>query len=66
MTVSEEFETNDNKREKNKAQYCLDRQTAKILALSLGNVSKQACQEEKGRCVVTTRLLLSKASGYYR
>ena len=40
MTVIEKFETIDNKREQSKAQYFLDSQTAKILALSSGNVSK--------------------------
>ena len=40
MTVSEKLKTTDNKIEQNKAQYYLDRQTAKISALSSGNVSK--------------------------
>ena len=40
MTVSEKIKTTDNKIEQNKAQYNLDRQTAKILALSSGNVGK--------------------------
>ena len=41
MTVSEKIKTIDNKNEENKACniYCLDTQTAKILALSSGNIS---------------------------
>ena len=37
MTASENIKTIDNKIERNKAWYNLDRQTAKILALSSGN-----------------------------
>ena len=40
MTVSEKIKTINNKIEQNKAQYSLDRQTAKISGLSSGNVSK--------------------------
>ena len=40
MTVSEKNKIISNKIEQNKAQYKLDRQTAKILGLSSGNVSK--------------------------
>ena len=40
MTLSTKIKTIDNKIEQNKAQYDLDRQTAKISAVSLGNVSK--------------------------
>ena len=40
MTVSEKIKPIDNKIEQNKAQYDLDRQAAKISALSSGNVSK--------------------------
>ena len=40
MGISEKIKTIDNKIEQNKAQYNLDRQTAKISALSSGNVSK--------------------------
>ena len=39
MSISEKIKTIDNKVEKNKARYNLDRQTAKISALSSGNVS---------------------------
>ena len=40
MTVSGKIKTIDNKIEQNKAHYSLDRQTAKVSALSLGNISK--------------------------
>ena len=40
MTASEKIKTIESKNEQNKAQYNLDRQTAKIWALSSGNVSK--------------------------
>ena len=38
MTINEKIKTINNKIEQNKAQYNLDKQTAKILDLSLGNV----------------------------
>ena len=40
MSISEKIKVIENKMEQNKAQYILDRQTAKISALSSGNVSK--------------------------
>ena len=40
MTDSEKSKTIDNKIKQNKIQYDLDRETAKISALSSGNVSK--------------------------
>ena len=40
MTDSEKVKTINNEIEKNKAQYHSARQTAKIFALSLGNVNK--------------------------
>ena len=40
MSISEKTKTIDNKIEQNKTQYNLDRQTAKISALSSGNVNK--------------------------
>ena len=40
MSISENIKTIDNKIEQNKAQYNLDRPTARISALSSGNVSK--------------------------
>ena len=39
MAVSKKIITIDNKIKRNKAQYDLDRQTAKIAALSSGNAS---------------------------
>ena len=40
MSISEKVKAFNNKIEQNKTQYDLDRQTAKICALSSGNVSK--------------------------
>ena len=40
MSISEKTKTINNKTEQNKAQFNLDRRTAKISALSSGNVSK--------------------------
>ena len=40
MSIIEKIKTINNKIKQNKAQYNLDRQTAKISALSSGNVSK--------------------------
>ena len=40
MSLSEQIKTIDKKIEQNKAQYNLDKQTAKIFALLSGNVSK--------------------------
>ena len=40
MIISEKIKPVNNKIEQNKAQYDSDRQTAKISALSSGNVSK--------------------------
>ena len=40
MTISKKIKTIDNKIKQNKAQYALDRQTAKILTLSSRNVDK--------------------------
>ena len=40
MNNSEKIKAINNKIEQNKAQYSLDKQTAKISALSSGNVSK--------------------------
>ena len=40
MSSNEKFKTIDNKIEQNKVQYDLDRETAKISALSSGNVGK--------------------------
>ena len=40
MSINEKIKTINNKIEQNKAQYDLDRQAAKISALSSGNISK--------------------------
>ena len=40
MTISEKIKTINNKIEQSKAQYDLDKQTAKIPAFSSGNISK--------------------------
>ena len=40
MTVNEKIKKNNKKIEQNKAQYDLDTKTAKISALSQGNVGK--------------------------
>ena len=40
MSISKKIKTIDNKIEQSKAQYKLDRQTAKLSALLSGNVSK--------------------------
>ena len=40
MSISDKIKTINKKIEQNKAQYNLDRQTAKISALSSGNLSK--------------------------
>ena len=42
MSISEKIKTTDDKIEQNKGQYNLHRQTAKISALSSGNVGKYA------------------------
>ena len=47
MSISEKIKTIDNNIEQNKAQYDLDRQTAKISALSSGNVCKYECLTDK-------------------
>ena len=60
MSISEKIKTISNKIEQNKAQYNLDRQTAKISALSSGNVSKYEFLTEKG--VLPEKDLLEKAA----
>ena len=60
MSISEKIKTIINKIEQNKAQYNLDRQTAKISALSSGNVSKYEFLTEKG--VLPEKDLLEKAA----
>ena len=60
MTVSKKIKITNNKIEQNKAQYDLDRKTAKISALSSGNVSKY--EFLTGKDVLTEKNLLEKAA----
>ena len=60
MSISEEIKTINNKIEQNKAQYNFDRQTAKISALSAGNVSKY--ESLTGKDLVPIQNLLEKAA----
>ena len=60
MTVSEKIKAIYNKIEKNKAQYNLDRRTAKISALSSENVSKH--EFLTGKNALIDKELLEKAA----
>ena len=60
MTVSEKRKTIDNEIEQNKVQYDLDRQTAKISALSSGNIVKYGFLTGEG--VLHEKRLLEKAA----
>ena len=60
MTVSKKIKTADNKIEQNKAQHNLDRQTAKISALSAENFSK--CEFLTGKDFLSEKDLLEKAA----
>ena len=60
MSISEKIKTIDNKIEQNKGQYKLDRQTAKISALSSGNVRKFKFLSSKD--VLSEKDLLEKAA----
>ena len=64
MCISEKIKAIDNKIEQNKAQYNLDKQTAKISALSSGNVSKYEFLTEK--VVLPKKDLLEKAAAIKR
>ena len=59
MTITEKIKTIDHKIERNKAQYDLDSQTAKISALSSGNVSKY--EFLIGRDVLSKKRLVRKS-----
>ena len=61
MGISEKIKAINNKIKKNKAQYYLDRQTAKISTLSSGNVSKY--EFVTGKDVLPEKDLLEKAAG---
>ena len=60
MTIGEKIKTIDNIIKKSKAQYDLGRQTAKISALSSGNVSKY--EFLAGKDVLSEKDLLEKAA----
>ena len=60
MTISEKIKTINNKIEQNKAQNDLDRETAKISALSSGNISKY--EFLTGKDVLPEKNLLEKAA----
>ena len=60
MSFSEKIKTIDNNIERNRTQYNLDRKTAKISALSSGNVSKY--EFLTGRDVLPEQDLLEKAA----
>ena len=64
MIVSEKVETIDNKIEQNKGQYNLDRETAKISALSPRNVSKYEILTSK--YILPEKDLLEKAAARKR
>ena len=64
MSISEEIKTIYNKIEQNKAQYDLERQTAKITALSTGNVSK--CEFLTDKDVLAEKDLVEKAAAIKR
>ena len=64
MSIGEKIKINDNKIKENKAQYNLDRQTAKISALSSGNVSKY--EFLTGKDVLPEKDLLEKAAAIKR
>ena len=60
MTVSQKIQTIDSKIEHNKAQYILDRQTAKISALSSRSVGKYEFLTRKD--VLLEKYFLEKAA----
>ena len=64
MSVSDKIKTINNEIEQNKAQYNLDRQTAKISALSSGNVSKYDVLT--GKDILPEKNLLEKAASLKR
>ena len=64
MSISEKIKEINNKIKQNKAQYDLDWQTAKISALSLGNVGKYEFLTDKD--VLAEKDLLEKAAALKR
>ena len=59
MIISEKIKTTNSKIEQSKAQFDLDGQTAKISALSSGNVNK--CEFLTGKDVLPEKDLIEKA-----
>ena len=59
MIIREKIKTTNNKIEQSKAQFDLDGQTAKISALSSGNVNK--CEFLTGKDVLPEKDLIEKA-----
>ena len=64
MNISEEIKGINNKIKQNKAQYNLDRQTAKIYASSTGNISKYEILTSKS--VLPEKYFLEKAAALKR
>ena len=64
MSISDKIKAINNKNEQNKAQYNLDRETAKISAISSGNVSKY--EFLTGKDVLTEKFMLEKAAALKR
>ena len=64
MSISKKFKAINNKIEQNKAQYNLDKQTAKISALSSGNLSKYKFLT--GKDVLPEQDLLEKTAALKR
>ena len=64
MSIIEKIKTINNKIEQNKAQYSLDKQTAKTSALSSGHVSKYELLT--GKDVLIEKYLLEKAAALKR
>ena len=60
MSISEKIKTVNSKIEQSKAQYILDRQTAKISALSSVNISRY--EFSTGKDVLPEKELLEKAA----
>ena len=64
MSISAKIKATDNKIEQNKAQYNLDRKTAKISTLVSGNISKYKLLT--GKDVLPVKYLLEKAAAIKR
>ena len=64
ISIIEKIKTINNKIEQKKAQYSLDKQTAKTSALSSGNVSKYELLT--GKDVLIEKYLLEKAAALKR